>query len=235
MPEEACEWLASRASPAEAVAAVIALCVACVVAVATQGGEPGGSERVVRSSARELVVEVDKREAARSSGAAGARRGEATATILVHVAGRVARPGVHRLVAEARVADAVTAAGPLPDACLDALNLAARAVDGQKVYVPSRAEVVRTGGVRAWEGSGAGVAAIAGLPEGATAPAVDLNTATAEELERLPGIGEKTAARIVAYRQARGGFRSLEDLLDVPGIGERKLAQLRPYVRVGTP
>lgn len=145
--------------------------------------------------------------------------------VVVHVAGAVARPGLVRLPAGARVADAIDAAGGLrPDADLDRLNLAAPLVDGQRVWVPivgrdAPPEVDPTGG-------GAGAV-------GAAAPAiVDLNTAGETELESLPGIGPSTAQAILDQRRRVGRFKAVDDLLDVRGIGPAKLAAIRDRVRV---
>ena len=140
--------------------------------------------------------------------------------LVVHVAGAVRRPGVYRLRAGARVADAVErAGGARRRADLGAVNLAAELQDGRQVLVPLRAK-------------GGGVASAA--TGGATAPGVplDLNTATVEQLDELDGIGPATAQQIVAYREAHGGFGSVEELDQVPGIGETRLAALREKVRV---
>lgn len=138
--------------------------------------------------------------------------------VTVHAAGAVATPGLYRLPVGARVADLLSAAGgPTPDADLDQLNLAAPLNDGERVLVPRRGEVVD-----------APVGAAAASP---TAK-VDLNTATAEQLDQLPGIGPATAEAIIRHRETHGRFRSVTDLLEVRGIGEAKLEQLRPLVRV---
>ena len=147
------------------------------------------------------------------------------AAALVHVAGAVTRPGLYHLPADARVADAITAAGgPSPAAEVDRLNLAAKVADGQRIAVPRRgepAEVVPVDGV--------GAAAHGG---GEPAGPVDLNTATAAQLETLPGVGPATAARIIDHRTRQGGFQAVRDLLRVPGIGERRFAELKDRVRV---
>lgn len=146
-----------------------------------------------------------------------------TGPVLVHAAGAVHAPGVYRLEADARVADLVEAAGgPLADAELDRLNLAATVADGQQVYVPRQGEAVPE--VAGSTGDSAGTGAGDGL--------VDVNTAGADELETLPGVGPATAAAILDERERRGSFSSVDDLLDVPGIGDAKLEALRDLVQV---
>jgi competence protein ComEA len=144
----------------------------------------------------------------------------------VDVAGAVQAPGVYRLPANSIVADAIAAAGgPVADADLDRLNKASLLRDGIQVYVPRKAELITPSMVAP------------GLPDesrGATTNllgaggAVDLNLATAEELDKLPGIGPSLAGSIIAGRP----YGKVEDLLRVPGIGEGILAKLRPYVKV---
>lgn len=144
--------------------------------------------------------------------------------VVVHVAGAVVRPGVYRLAAESRLADALDAAGgPAPDAEPDGVNLAARLTDGERVYLPRKGEVAP---------SAAGSASPGSASAGAPAGPIDLNSATAADLEALPGVGPATAAAILEYRQQQGRFRSVEELLEVRGIGEAKLAAIRPKVRV---
>lgn len=144
--------------------------------------------------------------------------------ILVHVAGAVHTPGVYRLATGARVLDAVAAAGGLDaDADADVVNLAAVVHDGERVWVPRVGQtvpVVVTGG--------SGASGSAGTPAGP----VNLNTATADELDALPGVGPATAAAIVAHRDQHGPFGSVDDLADVRGIGPAKLEALRGLVTV---
>lgn len=159
--------------------------------------------------------------AAETDDAAGAG---APADVTVHVAGAVADPGVHVLPAGARVVDAVDrAGGATPTAELDGLNLAAPVVDGQRIYVPEAGEV-----------DPASVAAGPPPVEGSVAPSgpIDVNRATAAELEGLPGVGPATAAAIVDDRERNGPFAAVDDLDRVPGIGPAKLDAIRDLVTV---
>lgn len=169
---------------------------------------------------------------------AGTRTPPGQNTLVVHVAGAVTSPGVYRLPPEARVEDAVRAAGPRADAVPDALNLAGRLSDGEKIFVPSRADLApgaqpdpRAAGASHSPGTGAPGAQPArpAGPRGRAGP-VNVNTATASELTSVPGIGPVLAERIVERRRAVGRFRTLDDLLEVPGIGSARLEQLRRHL-----
>lgn len=157
--------------------------------------------------------------------AAPAVQSSAPLSIVVHVAGAVQRPGVHLLPATARVAEAVDAAGgATATGDLDGLNLAAPLVDGERVYVPEIGEVDPA----SVPSRGAPADPAGGVP--VVAGPLDLNSATAAELEALPGVGPATAAAIVDDRDRNGPFASVDDLDRVPGIGPAKLAALRELV-----
>jgi competence protein ComEA len=146
---------------------------------------------------------------------------------LVHVAGAVRSPGVYRLPAGARVQEAVRrAGGARPGADVNAINLAAKVADGQQVVVPSRAP--RPAGGAGGAPSGPAGAAAPGAAPGAP---VSLNSATAEQLDTLDGVGPATAAKIIEWRTQHGGFRSVDDLAQVPGIGPKRMAALRERVQ----
>lgn len=133
-------------------------------------------------------------------------------TIRVHVSGAVVAPAVVELAVGAIVADAVAAVGGATrSADLASINLAATVRAGERVIVPELLPHGAAGGSDA-------------------APGIDLNTATASDLEALPGVGPVLAERIVALRNDRGPFLTVEDLLDVPGIGEAKLALMRDAI-----
>jgi competence protein ComEA len=139
----------------------------------------------------------------------------AAANVFVNVVGAVRRPGLYRLKDGSRVADAVSrAGGPTPKAQIELLNLAARIADGEQIVVPRRGP----GGVVATPGG-----AVAAGP-------VHLNSATAEQLDALPGVGPVTAQKILDYRQQHGAFGSVDELDAIPGIGPARLETLRGLV-----
>jgi competence protein ComEA len=141
--------------------------------------------------------------------------------LVVDVAGAVRRPGLYRLPQGSRIDNAIAAAGgATAKAQLDTVNLAAPVADGEQVLVPGS-------GVPAAPGGGAAAA-----PGGAASPSapLDLNTATADELDALPGIGPVTAQKIIAYRTAHGPFHAVDELQGVSGIGPAKMAQLKGLV-----
>jgi competence protein ComEA len=145
--------------------------------------------------------------------------------LVVHVVGAVRRPGLLRLREGARVADAVArAGGATKGADLAGLNLAAPLVDGVQVLVPRRVESVGT------EAPSAGLATSPASPYAGAAGKPSLATATADELDELPGVGPITAQKILDYRAAHGPFRSVDDLDAVPGIGPARIQQLRDLV-----
>src|SRR5689334_20215906 len=152
--------------------------------------------------------------------------------VVVSVVGLVHKPGLVTLTPRARIADALTAAGgALDGADLIGLNMARRVADGEQIIVG----IAAPPGQPAVMGSAVGDVP-AGAPEspGTAAPAgpVDLNTATVEQLDTLPGVGPVTAAAIVAWRDAHGRFTSVEQLGDVDGIGPARLEKLRELVHV---
>lgn len=139
----------------------------------------------------------------------------------VHVAGAVARPGVVQVAAGSIVQDALQAAGGLtPDADPDALNLAAPVSDGMQILIGTKA--APQGSVTDGGGRGKGTAGESAL---------DLNTATQEQLEALPGVGPVTAAAILAWREEHGSFSTVDELQEIGGIGPKTYAKLAPLVR----
>ena len=149
---------------------------------------------------------------------AGAQSG---GRVLVHVAGAVREPGVYRLHAGDRVEEAVERAGGFaPRADRSAINLAAKVEDGRQILVPARARAAPAGSAAALGPT---------APPGVAGP-INLNTATAEQLDALDGLGPETVRKILEYRDAHDGFGSVDELAQIPGIGEKRLATLRSQV-----
>ncbi|WP_347178154.1 ComEA family DNA-binding protein [Streptomyces sp. LX-29] len=146
-------------------------------------------------------------------------------TVVVDVAGRVRDPGVHRLPTGSRVADALRAAGGVrPDTDVSGLNRARTLTDGEQIVVGGTPAPVPA------PPGGPAVPQPGGAPTPGSAP-VSLNSATAEQLDALPGVGPVLAQHILDYRTRHGGFRSVDELRDVNGIGDQRFADLSPLVR----
>ena len=160
---------------------------------------------------------------------AGGDGAPAPTVVVVHVAGAVVAPGVYELPAGSRTERALTAAGgPVAGADPNALNLAAPLVDGSRIYVPLLGEVVPPTSVPPGSPVG-GIGRANGSGGEATGP-INVNQASAADLEELPGVGPATAAAIVSERDRNGPFLSVDDLDRVPGIGPTKIEALRDLV-----
>lgn len=165
-------------------------------------------------------------------------------TVRVHVAGAVVRPGVYSVSSSARVIDAVRAAGgPTSRADLERINLAQTIIDTEQVFVPFRssrtAKVTVAPRLRPSRTTIPvlvpaipGAVPIIGAPITTVSPLVNLNTATSDQLDMLPGVGPSTAKAIISYRNRKGPFSKVDDLLNVPGIGSAKVGALRDQVTV---
>lgn len=233
--------LSGRRGPV--IAAVLAAACLAVVGALLLPGRGGGFE-VTRAEAGGAVTQKE------AKGGRDARKGEErgqdegssvsaektgetkVAAVIVHVDGAVENPGVYRIYTSSpRVNDAVSAAGGLAeDADTTRINLAASLSDGQKVYVPRQGE--ETPEDVAQDAGGAEDAATGAAGDSAGSGTVDINTADATELQRLPGVGEATAAAIVEDRTRNGPFASPEDIMRVSGIGEKKFERMRAMIRV---
>ena len=238
-------WRGARVDPGRPGATALALVAAVAAVVAAVGvwferprAEPVPQLPAVTVSA----PEADAPPAAASAGVptAGAPAAAAAPTvaaptatapeapIVVSVSGKVHRPGLVEVPGGARVADVLEAAGgALPGTDLAGLNLARRVADGEQVAVgvpaaPDATPVPPPGGA----------VSPGGAATGAPAGKVDLNVATAEQLDALPGVGPVTAQRILEWRTRHGRFARVEQLREIEGIGERRFAQLRELVVV---
>lgn len=237
--------------------AVLAL-VAVVWGVTQFSAAPRAEQIASPSGTAESVQAVGAQQSTQSTaqpGASESAQGGASgeATVRVHVAGAVNNPGVYTLPAQGRTVDAIAAAsGAAADADLDRVNLAGTLSDGVQIYVPHRGETAAPAQIQPNGGTanaGQGNAANGAAQNGGAQPQpartltasgsaqkgstpVNINTATAEELQSLPRIGPAMAQRIIAWREAHGGFRSVDELDAVPGIGPSMLENLRPLVTV---
>ena len=165
-------------------------------------------------------------------------------TVRIHVAGAVVRPGVYKVLSSSRVVDAVTAAGgATSNADLERINLAQTIIDTEQVFVPFRSSRTtkvtvaprlrpsRTT-VPASVPAVPGAVPIIGAPVTTLSPLINLNSATSDQLDTLPGVGPSTAKAIISYRTRKGPFGKVEDLLNVPGIGPAKVGAIRDQVTV---
>jgi competence protein ComEA len=226
-------WRGARVDPGRPGATALALVAAAAAVVAAVGvwlerprAEPVPDLPAVTVSAP--GVDAPTGTAAPSAAATTAAAPAAPpAPLVVSVSGKVRRPGLVEVPDGARVADVLDAAGgALPGTDLSGLNLARRVADGEQVAVgvppaPDAAPIPRPGAAPA-----------AGDAPGAPAAKVDLNAATVEQLDALPGVGPVTAQRILEWRTQHGRFTRVEQLREIEGIGERRFAQLRELVVV---
>jgi competence protein ComEA len=206
-----------------------------------------------RGASSEIAI-IDPQESARASKTGSSENPSspqidpAQASVMrVHVVGKVKSPGVYSLKPGSRVEDAVHAAGgPLPNADLETINLAQKLNDGQQIYIavkgaappPTRSMVISgvssprdSSSEHGGKTSSSDVRGRSGHQKLTTpgSGTVNINTASLEDLQKLPGVGPSTAQRIVDYRTKNGGFKSVDELSEVGGIGEKKLAKLRPF------
>jgi competence protein ComEA len=193
---------------------VVSAVLATLAVLRLAGGEGDAGPPPVKLDGAGAGVSGSGEGAGTADAGARAGAGRDDEGVYVHVAGAVRRPGLFRVPSGSRVAAALArAGGPGPKADLTLVNLAARVQDGQQVVVPvagaAPPEVIGTGG-----------AAVTGVKP-------SLANATVDQLEELDGIGPTLAKRIVEYRDAHGGFRSLGELRDVDGIGEKRFEALR--------
>ncbi|MFS8197105.1 helix-hairpin-helix domain-containing protein [Streptomyces sp. CWNU-52B] len=235
-------WLQSRCGLERRSVVALAVVLVVAAALAAQHFWSGRPQPVRAPEIVRAAVPYGERSGSGSGTGAGAGAGEKAADgtsaaargpggaagteIVVDISGKVRRPGVHRLPAGSRVADALKAAGGVrPGTDTEGLNRARFLVDGEQVVVGAPPAVAGPGTTGSPAGAGPGGAAPA-----AAAP-VALNTATLEQLDTLPGVGPVLARHIIDYRTQHGGFRSVDELREVNGIGDSRFADLRNLVR----
>ncbi|MFE6235768.1 ComEA family DNA-binding protein [Cellulosimicrobium sp. NPDC057862] len=197
--------------------------VAPLETTAAGGPAPGPDAEPVAPAGAGVTTDGGTAEPAGAAGggAGTGAEGAPSGGVVVHVVGQVATPGLVTVPADARVADALEAAGgATAEADLAALNLARTVTDGEQIVVPRPGEAVPAAG---------SAPPAAGTTAGG---AVDLNAADAAALDALPGIGPVLAERIVAWREENGPFTTVDELGEVSGIGPAVLADVRDLVRV---
>jgi len=194
------------------------------VAASKSGGLSGSNASNVSNLRSDEALEnvIDKSD----NGSDTAGKGK---VIFVHVAGAVKKPGVYRLEEGQRVYEAIELAGPTDDADLDSLNLARLLYDEERIYVPKKGDAgnslgLGTGSVGT-DPSGYSTEGYPGFP-------ININIATASQLESLPGIGPVLADRIIAYRKQNGRFQNKEELKNVSGIGDKTYSRIAKYIIV---
>ena len=209
------------------VAMLVAIAMASGLAMASFGGSTG-SVSFERSDGSGTSVELEAEDAPSDDADGSSKKSSSAAEVYVDVDGAVASPGVYRLKEGARVSQAIDAAGGLTtEADVTGLNRASKVTDGQKIYVPTVGEqqaAAVTGGADSGASPASGAGASSGL--------VNINTASAAELQTLSGIGPSMAQSIIDERTQNGAFASVDDLMRVSGIGEKKLAKIKDCICV---
>ena len=209
------------------VAMLVVIAAARGLAMASFGGSTG-SVSFERSDGSGTSVEREAEDAPSDDADGSSKKSSSAAEVYVDVDGAVASPGVYRLKEGARVSQAIDAAGGLTtEADVTGLNRASKVADGQKIYVPTVGEQQAAAVT-----SGADIGASPTSGAGASSGLVNINTASAAELQTLSGIGPSMAQSIIDERTQNGAFASVDDLMRVSGIGEKKLAKIKDCICV---
>lgn len=209
------------------VAMLVVIAAASGLAMASFGGSTG-SVSFERSDGSGTSVEREAEDAPSDDADGSSKKSSSAAEVYVDVDGAVASPGVYRLKEGARVSQAIDAAGGLTtEADVTGLNRASKVADGQKIYVPTVGEQ-QAAAVTSGADSGASPTSGAGASSGL----VNINTASAAELQTLSGIGPSMAQSIIDERTQNGAFASVDDLMRVSGIGEKKLSKIKDCICV---
>ena len=200
---------------------------------AASGGNSAGDDTAGSGTAGDATARDDttgEASAGAKTSGAGAVGTHGVEEIVVSVVGLVHNPGIMTLPEGSRAADALAVAGVLPEADLVRINHAERLSDGQQLVVLGPNDPVPL--AAAPNSAGSGGNGSTGTGPGASTGPIPLNTASAAELTSLHGVGEATAAAIIEFRDANGGFAAVDQLLEVPGIGPAKFSRLKDEVTV---
>ena len=185
------------------------------------------------SSADLIDTSVDKEDRTEKKNGDGGKEDskERPAIVAVYVCGKVGSPGVYELTADSRVCDAIAAAGGATgEADAEVINQAAPLTDGMRLYIPGKEETAAVD--RMGQDLSAGTPSAASSSGQSSAGAVNLNTASREELMTLSGIGESKADSIIRYRDENGGFSRIEDIMNIRGIKEGIFDQIKDSITV---
>lgn len=155
--------------------------------------------------------------------------------IIIDIAGEIVTPGVYVLKEGSRLIDAIEMAGGLTEkADVRFINRAEIIFDGSKIYIPAKEEATETSSGTTYASSGGATYATAGRTTvtGGANQLININTASSEELQKIPGVGPSTAEKIIAYRTTYGKFKTIEDLINISGIGNKTLEKMKGYITV---
>ncbi len=227
-------------------AAAIIILVASVLLGISGCGESGINVTTMKDkeiSEEELVKSSEGQDSEEDDGSKGqdkkSEETEKNSTICVYICGAVVNEGVYEVPAGSRVSDVLDKAGGYSEEALHGyVNLARTLEDGERVYIPDKQELESLGilegdGSSSGSGDSSGSGGVSGASaDGSNETLVNINTADSETLQTLPGIGEKKAADIIAYREEHGAFSSTEDLKNISGIGDSTFEKLSPHITV---
>ncbi len=158
---------------------------------------------------------------------------ETEETIIVHVAGAVVNQGIVKIKKNSRIDDVIKAAGgTTEEADLNNVNLAYTVEDGQKIYIPSKSEIIQNSEKLETVTEGPGSANMEEGDNEKDIGLININTANKAKLQELPGIGEATALKIIDYREENGKFKTIEDIKNVSGIGDSKYESIKDLICV---
>lgn len=179
------------------------------------------------------LASASSRPAAHRGSASSSRRDSSTSPLYVDVKGAVGRPGLYRVKGNMRVADVIAMAkGLTPLADQRRVNLAAKVADQQVLYVPQKGETGPAASTPATAASAGGTTAMTGDAETGAKKTVNINTADVAAFQTIKGIGQKKAAKIIAYRDQHGPFKAVTDLKRVGGFGDKTIAKLKDQLTV---